>query len=58
MRWFTDLAEWSTSRAIECRLTPNKFTLTNPGGRYGVTADRLGIPMPYANALPRLGLQD
>jgi ATP-dependent DNA helicase RecG len=38
-----DLAEWSTSRAIECRLTPNKFTLTNPGGLYGVTADRLGI---------------
>jgi ATP-dependent DNA helicase RecG len=38
-----DLAEWSTSRAIECRLTPSKFTLTNPGGLYGVTADRLGV---------------
>jgi ATP-dependent DNA helicase RecG len=38
-----DLAEWSTSRAIECRLTPTAFKLTNPGGLYGVTADRLGI---------------
>jgi ATP-dependent DNA helicase RecG len=38
-----DLAEWSTSRSIECRLTPSKFTLTNPGGLYGVTADRLGV---------------
>jgi ATP-dependent DNA helicase RecG len=38
-----DLAEWSTSRAIECRLTPTEFRLTNPGGLYGVSADRLGI---------------
>ena len=38
-----DLAEWSTSRSIECRLTPDAFRLTNPGGLYGVTADRLGI---------------
>jgi ATP-dependent DNA helicase RecG len=38
-----DLAEWSTSRAIECRLTPGAFRLTNPGGLYGVSADRLGV---------------
>jgi ATP-dependent DNA helicase RecG len=38
-----DLAEWSTSRSIECRLTPDAFRLTNPGGLYGVTADRLGV---------------
>jgi ATP-dependent DNA helicase RecG len=38
-----DLAEWSTSRAIECRLTPTAFRLTNPGGLYGVSADRLGV---------------
>jgi ATP-dependent DNA helicase RecG len=38
-----DLAEWSTSRSIECRLTPDAFRLTNPGGLYGVTSDRLGV---------------
>jgi ATP-dependent DNA helicase RecG len=38
-----DLAEWSTSRAIECRLSPTVFRLTNPGGLYGVSADRLGV---------------
>jgi ATP-dependent DNA helicase RecG len=38
-----DLAEWSTSRSIECRLTPDAFRLTNPGGLYGVAADRLGV---------------
>ncbi len=38
-----DLAEWSTSRSIECRLTPDTFRLTNPGGLYGITADRLGV---------------
>jgi ATP-dependent DNA helicase RecG len=38
-----DLAEWSTSRAIECRLSPTAFRLTNPGGLYGVSADRLGV---------------
>ncbi len=38
-----DLAEWSTSRAIECRLTPTALRLTNPGGLYGVSTDRLGI---------------
>jgi ATP-dependent DNA helicase RecG len=38
-----DLAEWSTSRAIECRLTPTAFRITNPGGLYGVSADRLGV---------------
>ncbi len=38
-----DLAEWSTLRSIECRLTPDTFRLTNPGGLYGITADRLGV---------------
>lgn len=38
-----DLAEWSTSRSIECRLTPDAFRLTNPGGLYGITAYRLGV---------------
>jgi ATP-dependent DNA helicase RecG len=38
-----DLAEWSTSRSIDCRLTPSKFSLSNPGGLYGVSVDRLGV---------------
>ena len=38
-----DLAEWSTSRSIECRLSPDTFRLTNPGGLYGITVDRLGV---------------
>ena len=37
-----DLAPWSASRAIELRLRPDRFVLTNPGGLFGVTLDRLG----------------
>ncbi len=37
-----DLAPWAQSRATEIRLTQNKLILTNPGGLYGVTTDRLG----------------
>ena len=37
-----DLAPWAQSRATEVRLTDNRFVLTNPGGLYGVTTDRLG----------------
>jgi ATP-dependent DNA helicase RecG len=38
-----DLAPWSWSRAIEMRFTPDRFVLTNPGGLYGISVDRLGI---------------
>jgi ATP-dependent DNA helicase RecG len=37
-----DLAEWASSRAVELRMTPSTFHLSNPGGLYGITADRLG----------------
>lgn len=37
-----DLAPWSASRAIELRLLRDRFVLTNPGGLFGVTLDRLG----------------
>ena len=37
-----DLAPWAQSRATEVRLTENQLVLTNPGGLYGVTTDRLG----------------
>ena len=44
-----DLAEWASSRAIELRMTASTFRLTNPGGLYGITAERLGIhPMTSA----------
>ena len=38
-----DLAEWASSRAIELRLDAASLRLTNPGGLYGITADRLGV---------------
>lgn len=37
-----DLADWSWSRAIELRVTSERLVLTNPGGLFGVSADRLG----------------
>lgn len=37
-----DLAPWAASRAIELRLRRDRFVLTNPGGLFGVTIDRLG----------------
>ena len=37
-----DLADWSWSRAIELRVTKDRLVLTNPGGLFGVTVDRLG----------------
>ena len=38
-----DLAEWASSRAIELRMSPGAFRLTNPGGLYGITTERLGV---------------
>ena len=37
-----DLADWSWSRAIELRVADDRLVLTNPGGLFGVTVDRLG----------------
>jgi ATP-dependent DNA helicase RecG len=37
-----DLAEWSRGYAIELRHYPGKLVLTNPGGLFGLTVDRLG----------------
>jgi ATP-dependent DNA helicase RecG len=37
-----DLAPWSLSRAIEVRLAPDGFTVTNPGGLFGVSTQQLG----------------
>lgn len=37
-----DLDQWSQGSAIEVRLKRDRFVITNPGGLYGITADRLG----------------
>ncbi len=37
-----DLAEWSQGYAIEVRHYPEKLTIANPGGLYGISVDRLG----------------
>ena len=37
-----DLSAWSETLAIEVRLMPDRLTIVNPGGLYGVTVDRLG----------------
>lgn len=37
-----DLADWSAGYAIEVRHLPDRFVLTNPGGLFGITIDRLG----------------
>lgn len=37
-----DLAPWSESMAIEIRVRRDRIVVTNPGGLYGVTVDRLG----------------
>jgi ATP-dependent DNA helicase RecG len=37
-----DLDDWSTGLAIEVRLRRDRLVITNPGGLYGITVDRLG----------------
>jgi ATP-dependent DNA helicase RecG len=37
-----ELADWSWSRTIELRITDDRLVLTNPGGLFGVSVDRLG----------------
>ena len=37
-----DLDSWSEGLAVEVRLLPDRFVITNPGGLYGITVDRLG----------------
>jgi ATP-dependent DNA helicase RecG len=37
-----DLAEWSAGKAVEVRLLPDRLVVSNPGGLYGITVDRLG----------------
>lgn len=37
-----DLDDWSAGLAIEVRLRRDRLVLTNPGGLYGITVDRLG----------------
>lgn len=37
-----DLDAWAQGMAVEVRLTPDRFVVTNPGGLYGITTDRLG----------------
>jgi len=38
-----DLAEWASSRSIDLRLTNTAMRITNPGGLYGITTERLGV---------------
>jgi ATP-dependent DNA helicase RecG len=37
-----DLSPWSEGMAVELRLERDGLVLTNPGGLYGITVDRLG----------------
>ncbi|MDQ1249220.1 MAG: ATP-dependent helicase RecG [Actinomycetota bacterium] len=37
-----DLDNWSEGSAVEVRLLSDRFVITNPGGLYGITVDRLG----------------
>ncbi|MFC8846617.1 MULTISPECIES: ATP-binding protein [unclassified Micromonospora] len=37
-----DLDHWSQAFAIEVRLRRDRLVITNPGGLYGITVDRLG----------------
>lgn len=37
-----DLDQWSQGMAVEVRLRRDRLIVTNPGGLYGVTVDRLG----------------
>jgi ATP-dependent DNA helicase RecG len=37
-----DLDDWAQAFAIEVRLRRNRLVVTNPGGLYGITVDRLG----------------
>jgi ATP-dependent DNA helicase RecG len=37
-----DLAAWAQGTAIEVVLEPGKFVITNPGGLFGISVDRLG----------------
>jgi ATP-dependent DNA helicase RecG len=37
-----DLSAWAEGQAIEIRLTSTGLVIANPGGLYGITADRLG----------------
>jgi ATP-dependent DNA helicase RecG len=38
-----DLDQWSRGEAVEVRLAPTALRVTNPGGLYGITLDRLGV---------------
>ena len=37
-----DLDDWAQAFAIEVRLRRNRLVVSNPGGLYGITVDRLG----------------
>jgi ATP-dependent DNA helicase RecG len=37
-----DLDRWSEGMAVEVRLDDSRLVVTNPGGLYGITVDRLG----------------
>lgn len=38
-----DLDTWSQGLAVEVRLRRDRFVISNPGGLYGITVDRLGL---------------
>jgi ATP-dependent DNA helicase RecG len=37
-----DLDRWSAGSAVEVRVRPDRLVINNPGGLYGISADRLG----------------
>jgi ATP-dependent DNA helicase RecG len=38
-----DVSDWSEGQAVEVRLDDDRLVITNPGGLYGITIDRLGV---------------
>lgn len=49
-----DLAPWSEGIAVNLRLSRDRFIISNPGGLYGLTVDRLGHETVSHSRNPRL----
>jgi ATP-dependent DNA helicase RecG len=48
-----DLADWASSRAVDLRIHSDHVRMSNPGGLYGISVERLGVH-PLTSARNRL----